>query len=77
MSTANYNRPKPVDPLWFRLDCDIVIHCACGHHVRENLHLFAAERRLRSQMLLHEITERLKCSKCGRKPASSEVIAPD
>lgn len=74
--SADYGKPKPADPLWYRLDCEIHIRCPCGHAVTETLAEFGAVRGLDSRMKLHELIARLRCSKCRRRSPSAEVKVP-
>ncbi|RBD68940.1 hypothetical protein BRM19_22145 [Xanthomonas oryzae pv. oryzae] len=30
---TNYNRPKPVDPIWYRRNCYLRMACNCGRRV--------------------------------------------
>jgi hypothetical protein len=41
---ANYNRPKPIDPIWYRQGCYLRIQCACGRRVVAPLGDFARSR---------------------------------
>ncbi len=70
VAAANYNRPKPVDPIWYRRDCYIRIHCGCGRTVVETLGRFVEGRGLPSSLLLHELIARLRCGACGRRPSA-------
>ncbi|AMK20720.1 hypothetical protein K663_21818 (plasmid) [Sphingobium sp. MI1205] len=65
---ANYNRPKPVDPIWYRQSCYLRIHCACGRHVAVPLGEFARSRRISFDTRIYELIARLRCSQCRRKP---------
>ncbi|WP_274508732.1 hypothetical protein [Xanthomonas campestris] len=68
VAAANYNRPKPIDPIWYRKDCFIRIHCACGRHHLEQVGQFARVRGISPDTLLHQLIERLRCTGCGSKP---------
>lgn len=70
---ANYGRPKPVDPLWYRSGWSISIHCACGRHHVQRLDRFAAERAIPRDLQLGPLIDRLRCSQCGARP-SAEFI---
>ncbi len=65
---ANYNKPKPVDPIWYRKGCYIRIHCGCGRQLVEPLERFAAERGVSVNTLLYELIGRLQCQVCGCRP---------
>lgn len=65
---ANYNRPKPIDPIWFRADCYLQIRCACGRALSEPLGEFARDRGISDQRPIYELVARLKCSVCGENP---------
>ena len=69
---ANYNRPKPIDPMWDRTNCYISIHCGCGRHRTDRVGAFAAEADVSFKLRLYELIARLRCSRCGRRP-SAEV----
>jgi hypothetical protein len=75
MNAANYGRPKPADPLWYRLDCDLEIRCSCGRGLTENVSDFGARHGLASTMKLYELIARLRCSGCGARP-HAEVKRP-
>ena len=64
---ANYNRPKPVDPISYRAGWTLVVSCRCGHRHSERLGAFAAARNLPMTLRLGEMVERLKCSRCNAK----------
>lgn len=70
---ANYNRPKPIDPIWYRSSCWLRIRCACGNNVIEQLGRFARRNRIHPDTLAHELIERLRCSRCGSPPSFAEV----
>ena len=53
---ANYNRPKPIDPIWYRQGCYLRIYCACGRRV------------VSFDPRIYELIARLRCSQCRRKP---------
>jgi hypothetical protein len=75
MAAANYNRPKPADPLWYRPDCWLVLHCRhCGHALRERVRDFQTRHLLPGDMRFHELRHRLKCSRCDRKELSMDVV---
>jgi hypothetical protein len=69
-------KPKPADPVWYRLDCDIVLQCRCGHNVRERIDAFAAKRNISHRLDLWQVVARLKCTACGRNDPSVDVIMP-
>lgn len=70
---ANYHRPKPVDPIWYRQSCYLNVLCACGHSLCEEVGPFAKARRVSFDMNLYRLIDRLRCSKCGREPLSATV----
>ncbi|TQT36995.1 hypothetical protein EIJ21_14015 [Xanthomonas perforans] len=72
MAAANYNKPKPIDPIWYRQGCFIRIRCACGRDHVQQLGDFAKARGVSPNMQLYELIARLRCSACGSKP-SAEV----
>jgi len=65
---ANYNRPKPIDPIWYRHGCYLRIHCACGRQLSEPLGAFARARGVSFNTQAHELIARLRCTNCGRRP---------
>ena len=67
---ANYNRPKPIDPLWYRTGFYIYIRCACGRHRTERVGAFASEAGVSFNLCLYELIARLRCSGCGRRPSA-------
>ena len=69
MAAANYNRPKPIDPLWYRQGCYINIQCGCGRRVSELLGPFAQARAVPIQLCIYELIARLRCP-CGRRPTA-------
>lgn len=70
---ANYDRPKPIDPIWYRQSCYINIDCVCGRRVSYELGTFAAERGVSSNTAVYELADRLRCAGCGSKPAFVDV----
>lgn len=67
MAAMNYNRPKPIDLVWYRQGCYINIQCGCGRRVSELLGPFAQARRVPTNLRIYELIARLRCS-CGRRP---------
>ena len=65
---ANYNRPKPIDPIWYRTECYISIRCACGRQRCERVGAFAAEAGVSFNIALYELIRRLRCTKCNGRP---------
>lgn len=65
---ANYNRPKPVDPIWYRQGCYLRIQCACGRRIIAPLGEFARSHRISFDTRVYELIARLRCSQCGGKP---------
>src|SRR3546814_16984481 len=58
---ANYNRPKPIDPIWYRQGCYLRIQCACGRRVVAPLGDFARSRRISFDTRIYELIARLRC----------------
>src|SRR3546814_5078243 len=54
---ANYNRPKPIDPIWYRQGCYLRIYCACGRRVVAPLGDFARSRRISFDTRIYERSE--------------------
>lgn len=65
---ANYDRPKPIDPVWYRRTCYIRLSCACGRTLVEQLGDFARARHISDRVRIYQILDRMKCSACGQKP---------
>ena len=70
---ANYNRPKPIDPISYRQDCYINIRCACGRRVCEPLGQFARARRVPFETRIYELIARLRCRVCRRRAPDADV----
>ncbi|KHL58042.1 hypothetical protein XEUV354_21725 [Xanthomonas euvesicatoria] len=67
---ANYNRPKPVDPIWYRRNCYLRMACNCGRRVVVQVGEFADTHQVPANLLLHDLVQRLRCSSCGDRPAA-------
>lgn len=65
---ANFNRPKPIDPIWYRTECYISIRCGCGRRRSERVGAFAAEAGVSFNVSLYELIKRLRCPSCNRRP---------
>jgi hypothetical protein len=72
---ANYGRPKPVDPLWYRFGWHLHVCCLCGHAARVELQDFAAWHALPASLRLYQLMERLRCSACGQRPIVAELVS--
>lgn len=70
---ANYNRPKPVDPIAYRKGCYLNIRCVCGRSVCEQLGPFARARGLSDKTVVYELIKRLRCRQCGARPSYADV----
>lgn len=70
---ANYNRPKPIDPIWYRRNYLLRIACGCGRRVEVTLGAFAAERSIPANMQIYRLIARLRCRQCGRRPTADVV----
>lgn len=70
---ANYGRPKPVDPLYWLHGRYLRVACACGHRFSQEVSDFAKAHTLPGAMLAHEMIAKLRCSRCGEKPAMAEI----
>lgn len=73
---ANYNRPKPIDPIWYRRSCVLRITCPCGRHEKIQLGEFARTRGIPEKTLLYEMIARLRCRQCRRRPYADVVRGP-
>lgn len=65
---ANYNRPKPIDPIWYRRNCFLRISCGCGRRVSVELGAFADANGIPHKLLVHRLIARLRCKSCGARP---------
>ncbi len=72
---ANYGRPKPVDPLWYRFGWRLQARCLCGHAASEELQAFAPKRGLPVSTRLYQVMDRLRCSACGQRPIVAELVS--
>lgn len=68
---ANYNRPKPVDPVAYRGACTIRVRCVCGRQIADRLDHFAQMHRILPHTKLYELMARLRCRRCGARPSVS------
>lgn len=66
---ADYTSPKPIDPLWYRMDCYINAQCACGRRASMPVADVARRYRIHRDTSLHKILFRLRCSACGATPS--------
>ncbi|MBB6193116.1 hypothetical protein FHS51_003372 [Sphingobium wenxiniae] len=74
---ANYNRPKPIDPIWYRRSCTLRIWCACGRSIKVSVGEFAAARAIPPDTQLYKLIARLRCSGCGGRPTADVVRGPN
>jgi hypothetical protein len=73
-AAANYNRPKPVDPLWYRADCWLIVWCPkCLHQIKERVRDFQTRHLLPGDMRFSHLAQLLKCESCGHKPPVMDV----
>ena len=67
---ANYGRPRPVDPLWYRRRHSIRAVCGGGRAV-----LIPIEELIRqgvpASTYLYQVISRLRCTECGARPSAS------
>lgn len=71
---ANYGRPKPVDPVWYRMTRILSVRCGCGHGREVLIGDLVQRHRLPRDMRLYEVIGRMRCEKCGARGPSAEVI---
>ena len=75
MAAANYNRPKPIDPLWYRADCWLILRChGCRRQIRERVQDFQVKHLLPGDMRFSDLARRLKCDVCGRREPEMDVV---
>jgi hypothetical protein len=74
MMAANYHRPKPIDPIWYRQSCYISIRCACGRSLVEPLGDFARSRGIHFDTHIYKLIDRLRCSRCGGEPFAEVTL---
>lgn len=66
---ANYNKPKPFDPVWYRTNCFIRAHCRrCGHTLVTRVGDLASSNKISPETELQSLADRLRCSRCGSRP---------
>ena len=70
---ANYNRPKPIDPIAYRRGCYLNIKCKCGHAVSVQLGKFARDNRISDKTQIYQLIKRLKCKRCGARPSYADA----
>lgn len=70
---ANYHRPKPIDPIWYRRNYLLRISCVCGRRLETPLGAFAAERSISADTQIYRLIERLRCRECQRRPFADVV----
>lgn len=70
---ADYRRPQPADPLWYRRGWFLRIDCDCGHKVILPLDDVARVYRLPDKTLVYDVIQRLRCSKCGSRTAEADI----
>lgn len=67
---ANYGRPKPVDPLWYRRRHSIRAVCGCGRTVFIPVEALI-QQGIPAGTYLYQVISRLRCSECGARPSAS------
>jgi|AutmiccBRH37_all_1029493.scaffolds.fasta_scaffold08733_2 hypothetical protein len=72
---ANYIRPKPVDPIWYRRSCILRIRCACGRARSVQLGEFARENAISADTQIYKLILRLRC-RCGLRPSADVTRSP-
>lgn len=70
---ANYGRPKPIDPIWYRHGAMLRIRCACGRYEEHRVGACAERHRLSRDIRLDDLIRRLRCAQCDARP-SAEVV---
>lgn len=65
---ANYNRPKPIDPIWHREAYYLRIRCTCGRRMSERLGVFALRHKIPQGTQLYQLIDRLRCRMCDARP---------
>src|SRR3546814_14715995 len=73
LMAANYNRPKPIDPIAYRRGCYLNIRCKCGHAVSVQLGKFAQDNGIPERTQAYQLIKRLRCSRCSCRPSSADV----
>ncbi|AWV20139.1 hypothetical protein RADP37_05448 (plasmid) [Roseomonas mucosa] len=67
-------RPRPTDPLWYRLHYTLHLTCrGCGHTHKEKVEEFAIRHRLNSRMQFFEVEGRLRCRRCKQRNVAMDV----
>ena len=70
---ADYSRPKPIDPLWFRMDAKLRIRCKCQRRLIIPLAQLARLHQLPDDLALYQLIGRLRCTECGQRPLFADV----
>lgn len=70
---ANYNRPKPIDPIAYRRGCYLNVRCKCHHTISVQLGKFARDNGVSEKTQIYQLIKRLKCSRCSARPTYADV----
>lgn len=70
---ADYSKPKPIDPLWYQRGAWVNATCSCGHRASIRVDDLARRHRLPDDLPLHQLIDRLRCSKCRIASLSADV----
>lgn len=65
---ADYTRPQPVDPLWYRKHHFLRITCKCARKVILPLDDVVRLYRVPQDHRVYQVIDRLRCSSCGERP---------
>src|SRR3546814_17969565 len=73
LMAANYNRPKPIDPIAYRRGCYLNIRCKCGHAVSVQLGKFAQDNGIPERTQAYQLIKRLRCSRSEERRVGKGV----
>jgi hypothetical protein len=65
--------PQPVDPIWYRQHEWLHLSCRCGHRAALHIGALALQHELAGSVRLYQIIDRMRCQRCGARPAGIEV----
>lgn len=72
--SANYNRPKPVDKIGWRLRCTLRVWCTpCNRRMETTLKIFADCLGISYEVRIYTVLARLRCSVCGERPEADVI----
>ncbi|MBF5091262.1 hypothetical protein F1640_14835 [Novosphingobium sp. NBM11] len=70
---ADYGRPQPADPLWYRRGWFYRIQCDCGRKVILSMDDLSRFHRLPGKTLVYDVIRRMRCRECGQRPEYVDI----